>query len=153
MRGRMLGFPNARVILGGEIIWASALLRLRMGSVWEAECLVFLMRGWFWAVRLYGRQHFWSLECNVSMKRQMLGFPNARVILGGEIIAAASLLKLRMGSVWDVKCLIDDWLIDDWWLIDWWLIDDWLELKRQARGRRRRTCAAVDYLKQEPTSR
>jgi hypothetical protein len=28
----MLGFPHARVILGGEIIWASALSGLRMGS-------------------------------------------------------------------------------------------------------------------------
>ena len=33
MGGRMLGFPDARVILGGGIIWASALLGLRMGSV------------------------------------------------------------------------------------------------------------------------
>ena len=33
MRGQMLGFHYARLILGGEIIWAAALLKLSMGSV------------------------------------------------------------------------------------------------------------------------
>jgi hypothetical protein len=41
----------------------------------------------------------WFSPFAVSMKGQMLGFLYVRVILGGAIIGAAALLKLRMGSV------------------------------------------------------